>query len=172
MSQTHIIVYSKKEISNIPTFTPSLFNQTRRITRHIVSITRYKSIIKKTGHDWSPASTSFVPVLVHHGASKGSHFLGLHACFRRREIPSKSIYSVRKEVARGNENFSFKIDPYSEGRQKQNKTETTELSSPKVNSFIFTYTIRFFVSIRYVVCPIKRSLPVIHQCHCKPSNMT
>ena len=46
----------QKEISNIPTFTPCLFNQTRRITRHNVSVTRYKSVMKN-GHDWSPAST-------------------------------------------------------------------------------------------------------------------
>ena len=46
----------QKKISNISTVTPSLFNQTRRITRHNVSVTRYKSIIKN-GHDWSPAST-------------------------------------------------------------------------------------------------------------------
>ena len=45
----------KKEISNIPTVTPSLFNQTRRFTRHNVSVTRYKSVTKN-GHDWSPAS--------------------------------------------------------------------------------------------------------------------
>ena len=39
----------KQEISNIPTVTPSLFNQTRRITRPNVSVTRYKSVtvIKK-----------------------------------------------------------------------------------------------------------------------------
>ena len=47
---------SQKEISNISTVTPSLFNQTRRITRHNVSVTRYKSVIKN-GHDWSPASS-------------------------------------------------------------------------------------------------------------------
>ena len=46
----------QKEISNISTVTPSLFTQTRRITRHNVSVTRYKSVIKN-GHDWSPAST-------------------------------------------------------------------------------------------------------------------
>ena len=33
----------QNEISNISTVTPSLFNQTRRITRHSVSITRYKT---------------------------------------------------------------------------------------------------------------------------------
>ena len=38
----------QKEISNISTITPSLFNQTRRISRHNVSVTRYKSVIKKT----------------------------------------------------------------------------------------------------------------------------
>ena len=37
-----------KEISNIPTVTPSLLNQTCRMTRHNVSVTRYKSVIKKT----------------------------------------------------------------------------------------------------------------------------
>ena len=47
----------QNEISNIPTFTPSLFNQTRRITRLNVPVTRYKSVIKN-GHDWSPASTA------------------------------------------------------------------------------------------------------------------
>ena len=46
----------QKEISNIPIVTPSLFTQTRRISRHNVSVTRYKSVIKN-GHDWSPAST-------------------------------------------------------------------------------------------------------------------
>ena len=49
----------QKEISDITTviaYTPSLLNQTRRITRHNVSVTRYKSVIKN-GHDWSPAST-------------------------------------------------------------------------------------------------------------------
>ena len=46
----------QKEINNIPTVTPSLFNQTRRITGHNVSVTGYKNVIKN-GHDWSPAST-------------------------------------------------------------------------------------------------------------------
>ena len=52
------IYYSlfQNEISNIPIVAPSLFNQTRRITRHNVSVTRYKSVTKN-GHDWSPAST-------------------------------------------------------------------------------------------------------------------
>ena len=45
----------QKDISNIPTFTPSLFNQTRRITRHNIPVTRYKSV-RKNGHDWSPVS--------------------------------------------------------------------------------------------------------------------
>ena len=45
----------QKEISNIPTVSPCLFTQTRRITRHNVSVTRFKSVIKN-GHDWSPAS--------------------------------------------------------------------------------------------------------------------
>ena len=45
----------QKEIRNIPTVTPSLFYQTRRIAGHNVSVTRYKSVIKN-GHDWSPAS--------------------------------------------------------------------------------------------------------------------
>ena len=45
----------QKGISNIPTVTPSLFNQTRRITGHNVSVTIYKSVIKN-GLDWSPAS--------------------------------------------------------------------------------------------------------------------
>ena len=49
----------QKEISNIPTVTPSLLTQTRRITRHNVSVIRYKSVIKN-GHDWSPASSIFV----------------------------------------------------------------------------------------------------------------
>ena len=50
------IYYSlfQKEISKIPTFTPSLFNQNHKITRHNISVTRYKSVIKN-GHDWSPA---------------------------------------------------------------------------------------------------------------------
>ena len=38
----------QREISNIPTVTPTLCHQTRRITRHNVSVTRYKSVIKKT----------------------------------------------------------------------------------------------------------------------------
>ena len=37
----------QKVISNIPTLTPSLFNQTRKLTRHNVSVTRYQSVIKK-----------------------------------------------------------------------------------------------------------------------------
>ena len=45
----------QKDISNISTVTPSLFTQTRRITRHNVSVIRYKNVIKN-GHDWSPAS--------------------------------------------------------------------------------------------------------------------
>ena len=45
----------QKEISNIPTITLSLLNQTRKITGHNVSVTKYKSVIKN-GHDWSPAS--------------------------------------------------------------------------------------------------------------------
>ena len=47
----------QKDISNISTVTPSLFTQTRRITRHNVSVIRYKNVIKN-GHDWSPASIS------------------------------------------------------------------------------------------------------------------
>ena len=35
-----------KKISNIPTVNPTLLTQTRRITRHNVSVTRYKSVIK------------------------------------------------------------------------------------------------------------------------------
>ena len=50
----------QKEISNIPTVTPSIFNQTRRITTHNASVTRYKSVIKN-GHDWSPASIVLCP---------------------------------------------------------------------------------------------------------------
>ena len=49
----------QKEISNIPTVTLSLFSQTRRITRHNVSVTRYKSVIKN-GHDWSPANRGVI----------------------------------------------------------------------------------------------------------------
>ena len=49
----------QKEISITPTVTPSLFTQTRRNTRHNVSVTRYKSVIKN-GHDWSPASIVFI----------------------------------------------------------------------------------------------------------------
>ena len=45
----------QKQISNIPTVNPGLFNQTRRITGHNVSVTRYKSVIRN-GHDWSPAN--------------------------------------------------------------------------------------------------------------------
>ena len=54
---THYSLF-KKEISNIPTVTPSLFNQIRGITRHNVSVTRYKSVIKKT------AMTGRQPVLI------------------------------------------------------------------------------------------------------------
>ena len=36
----------QNEISKIPTVTSSLFNQNRRITRHNVSVRRYKSVIK------------------------------------------------------------------------------------------------------------------------------
>ena len=46
----------QKEISNISIVTPSLFYQTRRITRHNASVTRYNSVIKN-GHDLSPASS-------------------------------------------------------------------------------------------------------------------
>ena len=53
----------QKEISNISKVTPSLFNQTRRITRHSVSVTRYKSVIKN-GHDWSPASSVITRVVI------------------------------------------------------------------------------------------------------------
>ena len=38
----------QKEMSNIPTVTPSLFIQTRRITRHNATVTRYKSAINTT----------------------------------------------------------------------------------------------------------------------------
>ena len=44
----------QNEISNIPTVTPSLFNQAGRITRHNVSVSRYISVIKTAMHDWSP----------------------------------------------------------------------------------------------------------------------
>ena len=37
----------QQEISNMTIVTPSLFNQTRRVTRHNVSVTRYKSILKR-----------------------------------------------------------------------------------------------------------------------------
>ena len=53
----------QKEISNIPTVTPSLFNQTCRITRHNVSVTGYK-IVTKNGHDWSPASTPLTTYVI------------------------------------------------------------------------------------------------------------
>ena len=36
----------QKEISNIPTVTPNLFNPTRRSTGHNISVTKYKSVIK------------------------------------------------------------------------------------------------------------------------------
>ena len=36
----------QKEISIIQTVNPSLFTQTRRITRHNVSVTRYKIVTK------------------------------------------------------------------------------------------------------------------------------
>ena len=53
----------QKEISDISTVTPSLFNQTRKITRYNVSVTRCKRAMKNS-HDWSPASivTTSVPV--------------------------------------------------------------------------------------------------------------
>ena len=35
----------QKEISNISTVTPSLFNKTRRINWHNVSVTRYESVL-------------------------------------------------------------------------------------------------------------------------------
>ena len=38
----------QNEISNIPTVTPCLFNQIRRITGHNVSVTRYKSVINQS----------------------------------------------------------------------------------------------------------------------------
>ena len=57
LPHAHIIVYSKREISNIPTVTPTLLNQSRRISIRNVSVTRYKSVIKN-GNDWSPASNT------------------------------------------------------------------------------------------------------------------
>ena len=36
----------QKEISKIPTVTPSLFHQNHRFSRHNVSATKYKSVIK------------------------------------------------------------------------------------------------------------------------------
>ena len=45
----------QKIISKKPKVTPSLFYQNHRITRHNITVTRYKSVIKN-GHDWSPAS--------------------------------------------------------------------------------------------------------------------
>ena len=36
----------QKEISKISTVTPSLFGQNHRITRHHISVTRYKNVIK------------------------------------------------------------------------------------------------------------------------------
>ena len=64
----------QKEISNIPTVTPSLFNQTRRITRHNVSVTRYKSVTKN-GHDWSPASTDLCARKLDLGPKTADFFL-------------------------------------------------------------------------------------------------
>ena len=52
----------QNETNNIPTVTPSLLTQTRRITRHNVPVTRYKSVIKN-GHDWSPASRVLTSLL-------------------------------------------------------------------------------------------------------------
>ena len=43
-------------ISKTPTLTPSLINQNHIITRHDVSVTKYKIVIKH-GPDWSPASS-------------------------------------------------------------------------------------------------------------------
>ena len=36
----------QKEISKIPIVTPSLFNQNQRTSRHNISVTKYKSVIK------------------------------------------------------------------------------------------------------------------------------
>ena len=64
----------EKEISNIPTVIPSLFNQTRRITRYNISVTGYKSVIQN-GHDWSPASiVLFVCAMVSFGSKCGRFF--------------------------------------------------------------------------------------------------
>ena len=63
----------QKEISKIPTFTPSLFDQTRRITRHNVSVTRYKSVVKK-GHDCSPASIILNEMVNTQSTDKGPFF--------------------------------------------------------------------------------------------------
>ena len=37
----------QKEISKIPTATPSLLDQNHKISRHNISVTKYKSVIKK-----------------------------------------------------------------------------------------------------------------------------
>ena len=61
VTSTYYILF-QNEISNIPTFNPSIFNQTRRITRHNVSVTRHKSVMKN-GHDWSPASSRYMTIM-------------------------------------------------------------------------------------------------------------
>ena len=60
----------QKEIRKILTVTPSLFNQNHRISRHNISVTRYKSVIKKT------ATTGHQPVEL---TSHGPFFLLLNA---------------------------------------------------------------------------------------------
>ena len=53
----------QKEISNTPTVNPSLFNLTRRITRHNISVTRYKSVIKTAISGRQPVTFGVTTIL-------------------------------------------------------------------------------------------------------------
>ena len=55
----------QKELSNIPIITPSLFNQTRRITRLNLSVTNYKSAIKTAMTDRQPVELTHGFLLVY-----------------------------------------------------------------------------------------------------------
>ena len=55
----------QKEINNISTVTPSLFTQTRKITRHNVSVTRYKSVIKAVMTGRQPVHVTSQQIRVH-----------------------------------------------------------------------------------------------------------
>ena len=66
----------QNEISNIPTVSHSLCNQTLRITRHNLSVTRYKSVIKT-------ALTGRQPVWPHLKHSKDSFKYHFHLLIPR-----------------------------------------------------------------------------------------